>query len=212
MTNQELKRKNQIKPDCKRCSCHETARTVCMRGHNSRDHRPLVVFTDFPDYFADNSGKPYALDTRRILDWMFRRMSVSPGDVALEYTLRCYSPKLSKAKAGRAPAIEACSRYRFATIARLRPKAIAVLGQISLEAFTGKSKVGDHEGTRIRAWEPVVRDHVDEVWVGYSIAYCLISPSDTYRVFRVLYRAAEDAGLNPKLNPNIPPFIWRNLL
>lgn len=217
MTGKELRQRNQINPDCTACALHRSCRTVCMSGrtrHALKGRRPrLLVFTDAPDYFADNAGKPYALDTGKLLDWMFRRMSVDPEDVGYEYTLHCYPKKdLPSTKSGRQVCIEECSQYRFATIAKIKPRAIAVLGTVSLEAFTGKSRVGDYEGRTLTCWEPVVREHCDTCWVGYSIAYCLVSPSDTYRVFRVLYMAAKDAGLNPKLNPLVPPFTWRKLL
>lgn len=204
----------QINPSCTRCVCHTTANTnsVCLRGRNTKGRKRLVVFTDYPDYFANASGRGYTLDTKRMLDWLFQRMSVDPESVGYEYTLRCYSKdSLPSTKADRAVCIEECSEYRFATIAKLQPKSIAVLGTVSLEAFTGKTQIGQHVECKRRAWEPIVRDYVDEVWVGYSLQYILTSPSDTPSVFRVLWQAAVDAGLKPKLNPEIPPFQWRNL-
>lgn len=204
----------QINPKCTACKLHEFAspKSVCLCGRNTEVEKALVVFTDHPDYFADHSQAPYKLDVRNILDWMFQRMDVDPGMVAYEYTLRCYPQKsLPTTKAARAVCIEECAEYRFASIAKLKPKAIVALGQTSLEAFTGKTRIGEYEGRKIHCWEPVVRDYCDNVWIGYSINYILVSPSDTPRVFRVLYRAAEDAGLSPKLNPKIPPFQWRNL-
>lgn len=166
-----------------------------------------MVFTDHPNYFADHAQKPYALDCGRLLDWMFQRMSVAPDRVAYDYTLRCYPKKdLPSTKAERANYILECNQYRFASIAKVRPRAIAILGQSSLEAFTGQAKVGPLSERSYRPWEGVVRKYVERVWIGYSIEYCLISPSDSVQVFRTLWQAAEDAGLKPKLDPSIPPF------
>jgi hypothetical protein len=81
-----------------------------------------------------------------------------------------------------------------------------------MEAFTGRSELKNSEGRKFANWEPIVREVVPEVWVGYSINYLLVSPSDTPRVFRVLYKAAEDAGLHPKINPKPFKFKWKNLL
>lgn len=193
--------------------CHQSARTVCLRGKNSQTHSKLVIFTDAPDYFADNAGKPYALDVGLMLDWLLKRMSIDPDDVAYEYTLRCYGKgSLPTTKAARCVCIEECSRFRFAALARIRPRAIVALGQVSLEAFTGKTQVGEYEGQRLIPWEPVVRDYTSGIWCGYSINYALISPSDTYRIFRVIFKAAQEAGLKPRPNPNIAPFQWRNLI
>lgn len=199
----------QINPACERCPLHLQAhkRSVCLKGKNTDSHKKLMVFTDHPNYFADHAQRPYAMDSGRLLDWMFQRMSVDPSRVAYDYTLRCYPKKsLPGSKAERAELIVECNKYRFASIAKVRPKAIVTLGQVSLEAFTGKGKVGDHSEHRVHAWEPVVNRIVDGVHVGYSLEYCLISPSDSVQVFRTLWNGAVEAGLKPKLNPKIPPF------
>lgn len=206
--------KTHIAPTCNACKLGSVCdhRSRGLNGLRSNKRKKLVVFTDTPDYFANHAHAPYKLDVRKMLDWLFARMSVDPEDVAYEYTLRCFPAKeLPSTKAGRAVCIEECALFRFRALDRIRPKAICVLGNVSLEAFTGRTKIGDHEGRTIPCWEPVVRDHCDHVWVGYGINYILVSPSDTPRVFRVLYKAAEEAGLNPRLKPNVPPFKWRNL-
>lgn len=203
---------NQINPFCTACKCHETARTVCLKGKTNKRSN-LVIFSDYPDYFADNAGRAYALDSGKILDWMLARMSVSPSDVSYEYTIRCY-PKdtLPSTKAGRAECIAECAEYRFATIAKLKPKSIAVLGELSLEAFTGKTRIGQYEGQQVRAWEPVVADYCTQVWIGYGLTYILMFPSDSYRVFRTIFMAAKEAGLNPVIDPTVKPFKWNGVI
>lgn len=204
---------SQINPNCTACALHESARFVCLKGKNTDGRRPLMIFTDHPDYFADNAGRGYANDTGRILDWLLQRMSIDPAKVAYEYTLHCYPKKeLPSTKAGRTICIEECSHYRFALIAKCRPKAIVSLGQTSLEAFTGQTKVGQWTDLRVPCWEGVVRDYVQHVHVSYSLAYILLYPSDTPMVYRTIFRAAEEAGLKPRINPNVPAFKWRNIL
>lgn len=205
-----------IARNCTRCKMSELCdhRSRGLNGIRSDRHRRLVVFTDYPDYFADHAHAPYKLDSRKMLDWLFERMSVDPNQVAYEYTLRCYPGReLPSTKAARAACIEECAEYRFHALARIRPKAIAILGQVSLEAFTGRTKIGDNNDRALPCWEPIVRDYCDHVWASYSLQSILgpHPPSDTPKVFRVLYRAAEEAGLNPELNPTVPPFKWRNL-
>lgn len=203
---------HQINPSCTACVCHKGAKTICLKGRNVEEKKKLVVFTDHPDYFADHAGRPYSLDVRRMLDWLFLRMSVEPENVAYEYTLRCYPEKLlPSTKADRAVCIEECAEYRFATIAKLRPKVIVALGTVSLEAFTGRTKIGDFVERKIRAWEPVVRDFTEDIWIGYSINYILLAPSDTPSVFRTLYMAAKEAGLKPKIDSTVPAFQWKEL-
>lgn len=203
----------QINAKCTACVCHKTAKRVCLKGRNVDGPSPLMIFTDYPDYYADNSGKPFAMDTGEFIDWMLDSMSVPRNKVALDYTLHCYAKEAKlTTKASRAVAIEECAQYRFASIAKVRPRVICVLGQASMEAFSGKTKLADCEGQEFKAWEGVVREHSPMVWIGYSVAYALIAPSDSGRIFRTIFAAAKQAGLNPRLNPTIPPFRWRNLL
>lgn len=202
---------SQINPSCKDCKLYANAKTPCLNGRLHKGVR-LLIYSDAPDYFADNAARSYSMDAGKILDWMLKRMSISPELVGYDYTLRCYPAKsLPTTKAGRAECVGECNHYRFANIAKLRPKAIVSLGQVSLEAFTGKSKVGDYEGQRVRSWEPIVSELVDGVWVGYGLTYILMFPSDSYRTFRVIYKAAEEAGLRPKIDSTVSPFRWSNV-
>lgn len=200
----------QINRNCRACFLHKGCASVCLRGKNAMGHRPLVIFTDTPDFYSNNATRPYAMHTGQILDNLLARMSVDPADVAYEYTLRCYAKDtLPSKKAERAPCILECNKYRFATIAKTRPKAIVVLGDVSLEAFTGKTKVGKYSERKVPAWEGVVRKFVPHVWVGYSLLNILYGNiSDTVPVGRVLWNAATEAGLNPKPNPKVKPFTW----
>lgn len=204
----------QIKPDCKRCPLHKGTRVVCMRGANTGGHRPLVIFTDYPDYFAEHAKRPYALHTGKILKWMLESMSIDPEKVGFDYTLRCYAQKTEPStKAERAVVILKCNKYRFASIAKMRPKAIVVLGNTTLEAFTGKTKAGDYDGCKVPVWEGVVRDYVPHVWVSYGLNYILFKGAgETQNVFRTIFMAAKEAGLNPKINPHVPPFKWPDTL
>jgi uracil-DNA glycosylase family 4 len=203
----------QINPTCKNCKLHEFAHpnAVCLRGKNTESRKRLMVFTDTPDYFANHAKAPYKLDVGKFLDWCFESMSIEPNRVAYDYTLRCYAGKnLPTTKATRAEPIEECALYRFDSIELVRPKAIVILGKVSLEAFTGKSDVSMYQGRKVPCWEPVVRDIVPEVWVGYGLQGILISAGDAHRVFRVLYYAAQDAGFKPKIDPTVKQFQWKN--
>lgn len=171
-----------------------------------------MIYTDTPDYFADNAKAPYVLDVHRLIQFMLGSMSVDMQSIALDYTLRCFPAKtLPTTKAERSACIVECSRYRFATIAKVKPKALVALGQVSCEAFTGKSEVKLVTESPVRAWEGMVSQYVPHVWVGYSIAYALTSPSATLGIFRTLFQAAEEAGLNPKINTKQPVFHWPDI-
>lgn len=205
-----------LNPSCEACCLYEHAKSVCLKGKNVDGHRPLAIFTSHPDYFADNAGRGYVMDSGKILDNILLRMSVNPSDVAYEYVLRCYPKKsLPTTKAGRADCFLECNRYRFASIAKLRPKAIVVLGGTAFEAFTGKSsnQLKHYAERQVRAWEPVVGKHCSVVWVGYTLELILLkSAADTVSTARTIWQAAEQAGLRPKINPQVKPFEWQAFL
>lgn len=207
-------RTHQINPSCTACQLHKGCKTVCMKDKNADGRRKLMIFTDYPDYVSDAARRPYFTDTGEILNWMLERMSVNSKEVAYGYTLRCQSTKTEPSKkADRAAVIVECNQYRFASIAKCKPKAIVALGNTSLEAFTGKSKAGDYQGRTVKAWEGVVRDYVEHVWVGYSLQYILFQGvTETPNTFRTIFKAAKEAGLNPKLNPEIKPFKWKTVM
>lgn len=201
----------QLNPNCQACCLHKGSKAVCINGIGVDSHKPLMIFTDGPDYFADNAKRGYALDCGKFLDWLLNRMSIDRDSVALDYTLRCYTKKLPTKAVDRAVLMMECNQYRFATIANVKPKAIVVLGQTSLEAFTGRSKVGDFSERKVVAWEGIVKKYVSHVWVSYGPAYPIYGdPSVSVEIYRTIYMAAKEAGLEPKNNTEVKPFIWTN--
>lgn len=207
-----MKTNNQINPSCKDCQLHIGASCVCLKGKGSAKGS-LMIFSDYPDYFADRARRPYSMDVGKLLNWLLLRMSVDPEDVVYEYTLRCYAQKtLPTTKAERYVCIQECNQYRFATIAKCRPKAIVTFGQVSLEAFTGKTRVKDNSGLNVPTNEGLVKKYVPHVWCGYSVQYGLMSPAEVPDMFRTIWYAAKEAGFKLKINPNVPPFVWPNIL
>lgn len=200
-------------PQCRLCELHKSAnhRSVCLKG-NGGDKPRLMVYLDHPNIVEDKRGRGAVSQGAELLGWMFRRMSIAKADVYIDYVLKCYpsgskeSRKHIKTKANRQQCYEACSTYRIATLQLLRPKAIVVMGAKACEAFLGSDKVGDWEGAKWIADEPFVRDFSPEVWVTYSPFYALQSPAESVEIFRVLWHAALDAGLKPKIDKAVKPY------
>ena len=82
------------------------------------------------------------------------------------------------------------------------------MGSVACEAFIGEQKVGNFEGTCWIPNEPFVREFVERVWITYSPAYALEDPSNAVSIYRTLYQAAEEAGLNPKFNKEAKAFDY----
>lgn len=199
-------------PQCRLCDLHRSAnkRSVCLKGSGG-DHPKLMLFLDHPNIVEDKRGRGAVSEGVEFLRWCFRRMSIDRADVYIDYVLKCYPSgnnkiiKEMKNKAKRQSFYEACSSYRIATLQLLKPKAIVVLGAKSCEAFLGGDKLKDWEGTTWIPDEPFVREYIDEVWVSYSPFHALKSPGESVEIFRVLWHAAIDAGLNPKIDKTVKP-------
>ena len=87
-------------------------------------------------------------------------------------------------------------------------KAIVTMGKIALEAFTGNSELKGFEGMSWGAKEIEVRSKgVEQIWVTYNPTYLSEKPAETPEVYRVLWRAAQAAGLTPK-ETKVPPYDW----
>lgn len=210
-------------PNCKLCMLHETAKatSICLKGRGVgigtepqlalkvAGKYPLCIFMDSPNSVENTRCRGMVGDGAEWVVWALKRMSITEG-YWLDYTVKCYTGK-SKAfgkKVEKAECIEQCSVYRIATLQLLKPKAIIVMGALSSLAFVGQAKVGLAEGTTWTPDEPFVRDVVPHVWVSYSAAYPLQDPAESVGVFRTLMHAAEEAGLNPKINKEVTPFDY----
>lgn len=206
-----MKINNQINPACTECKLHEPKGTsVCLKGSGVDGKKKLMIFADQPDYFANNARKGFVLDVLDFWAYILSCMSISIEDVAFDYTVRCYNKAgVASTKAARGPIIIACSSYRFKSIDKVEPKAIVVSGSASLEAFTGKTKVSDYHENTVKAWEGRVRKHVPHVWVCHSAAFAMTAASESIPIFRTVWQAAEEAGLEPVINPSAINLVWK---
>jgi len=199
-------------PNCRLCSLWRSAdsRSICLKGAGG-DSAKLFIFLDAPNIVEDKRHRGIVSDGVEWLKWALRRMSVSRQDVYVDYVLKCYPGRSKdfKKKALRAEMVEQCFHYRVATLQHVKPKAIVAMGRFACEALTGRSdKVKESEGTTWTPSEPAVREFVPHVWVSYSPAYVLQDMGESVGVFRVLWHAAVDAGLKPKLDGGVAPFDY----
>lgn len=190
-------------PQCQLCSLHMTAnpKSISLKGRGDKD-ATLLIFLDAPSLVEDRRSKSFVSDGAEYLDHLMALMSIPRNTYYLEYILKCY-PKPCKdfgKKAPRQAMIEACSRYRIATLQFVKPKVIVCMGTTACEAVMGSSKIGEFEGTKWTPNEPLTREFVDKVWITYNPAYGLEAPAEAVGIYRVLFTAAQEAGLNPVWN------------
>ncbi len=202
----------QINKTCNACPLHKSAKSICLQGLRVESPRPLMIYAPHPDYFSDNAKRAFANDSGRFLDWVLARLSIPVDSVAYDYVLRCYPRgKLPTTKAGRAEYALECNHYRFANIAKVKPRAIVTVGGAAFELFTGKGStlLKEHLERPVPAWENVVKRYSPNIFPAYSLEMILLkSPSDCVSLVRTVYNAAIEAGLKPRFNPVIKPFSW----
>lgn len=191
--------------NCKRCELHSQVQSVGLSGHVGLSAR-LGIFLDHPTLEEDKRHKTGFSDSMRALWWLLEKMSVDKEDVLIDYVLKCFRPdKVARQKAERLACIEGCATHRFALLQMNPVKSLVVMGRIACEAFLNGADLKSKEGCYWQPAEAKVQAIINKLWVTYSPAYIIQSPSESPRLYRVLFRAAEEANLNPKWNPKVKP-------
>lgn len=179
----------------------------CLPSVGNEEAR-LAIFLDYPAVVEDKRNKAWVSVNAEFVKWSLRRMSVDTDLVYFDFILKCYpAMKLPGKKADRLALVAACSCYRYESLKTLQHcKTVVGLGSLAGEVLTGYGKIGEVEGC---SWVPIerpLRDLGINVWIGYSPGYALEKPSESQGIYRVLWKAAEEAGLNPVFDPSVKPF------
>lgn len=181
-----------------------------MVGRGDQWNARLVIFVDQPTWMDDMRNRPFVSQSGELLLHFIDRMGIDRKYVWFDYVIKCgVGSMMPKQKSERLKCLEACSKYRFGTLQTMpNLKAVVTMGRVALEAFTGNSELKNFVGMSWQATEPAVRDcGIDRVWVTYNPLYLLEKPAETPEVYRVIWRAAEAAGLQPR-ETKIKPFNW----
>jgi uracil-DNA glycosylase family 4 len=182
-----------------------------MVGKGNPETARMAIYVDQPSFLDDRQKKPFSSESGDLLHHFMSRMGIHSDWYYLDYILKCACPKkmMPKQKAERLQCIEACSKYRFATLQTMPDlKVIVAMGKIALEAFTGNTEIGKFEGCGWEPREPEIRSlGVQKIWVTYSPLYLLEKPAETPDIYGVLWCAAEEAGLKPQ-ETKVPPYKW----
>lgn len=195
-------------PQCKNCLLCNVAnpRSVCMEGEGDI-MSPLAIFLDTPLMLDDRTHRSFKSDAADFVRHCLKKMGINPADVWLDYSVKCYpAKKMPGKKKDRMEVIYACSEYRIATLQNMpNLRALVAMGALSCETFTGHATIGDRAGAEWKPREIWLEPLLEHVWVSYSPGYVLESPSESGAIFRVIWKAAEEAGFTPKVT-RVPPF------
>lgn len=195
-------------PDCEDCELGSRAINRCLPSMGDTDCK-LAIYLDNPSYVEDKRGRSFVGDNALFVLYCLDRMSVPRSEVYLDYIVKCapFKGKLPSKKPERMTCVAACSQYRYFALEQLTHlKALVVLGSLGCEAMLHIKTIGDRAGAE---WKPVsilMQQHIEHVWVGYSPGLLKEKPAEAPAIFRVIWMAAEEAGLKPKVNLKLKPY------
>lgn len=170
----------------------------------------LAIYLDFPGMIEDKRGRSFVSDGAEFVKFCLQRMSVSLADVYMDYVVKCYPKKLPGGKGDRMECVRACSQYRFAALKEMpHLKTIVALGSLGCETFTLVKKIGDRQGCEWKPSSPIMQHFVEHVWIGYSPGLLKEKPAEAGSIYRVIFMAAKEAGLEPRVNKKLKPFDFQ---
>lgn len=153
-------------------------------GWGNPDARLIIVL--------DGSGNILA---EKLLVWILKRLSLTADDVWVDYLFRCPVPKQLKKKE-----LLECHRICWTSHPKAwgdREDTAVVLAGNWAADFLVNAKMKEWHGKK---------DPDSGVWICYSFLYLLMNPAECVDNWRVLYKAAEEVGLKPKMVVEIEPF------
>lgn len=195
--------------DCTDCQLYAKAKHRCLPSIGGENCR-LAIFLDSPAMIDDKRGRSFVSDNAEFVKFCLKRMSIRLEDVYLDYIVKCYTPKLPGEKATRMECVRSCAQYRFESLKHLpKLRSIVALGALGCETFTLAKKIGSKQGCEWVPASPIIRQHVEHVWIGFSPGLLKEKPSEAGSIYRVIYMAAKEAGLKPHVNLTLKPYDFQ---
>lgn len=173
-----------LKSACKDCSLSVGGGWNCRKGWGN-PAAPLVILLDAP---GDIQGE-------KLLIWIMYRLSLTAEDVYVDYLVKCPLPKGKSKKADILAYYKICWTSHPRTEV-LENKSLVVAGNWGAQFLCDKTMKELHGKC----------DPDTGVWVAYGFSYLLMNPAECVDAWRVIYKAAEECGLKPKMNLNTPAF------
>lgn len=187
-------------PNCQKCLlCNVASKgSVCLKGMGNLDS-PLAIFLDTPGMLEDRRHRSFVSNGAEFVRHCLRRMGIDPTSIYMDYTVKCYpARKMPGKQKDRFDVTWECSEYRIATLQSM-PNLVTLvaMGALSCEVFEGSATIGRRAGAEWTPRESWLQERISELWVSYSPGFVLEKTSEAGSIARVLWRAAEMAGLSP---------------
>lgn len=171
-------------PKCEDCLLGTKCTTFNNQEGFGNPDAPLVIVLD----------EPGNLQGEKLLIWLTKRLGLTGNDIWVDYLLRCPLLDGDKKK-------NIHQRYRICWTSHPRTrienaKVLVIAGNWAAD-FLIDAKMKEWNGKK----------HPESgAWVIYGFPYLLMNPATCVDSWRVLFKAAEEAGLKPKMVIDVEPF------
>ncbi|MCM8785464.1 MAG: uracil-DNA glycosylase [Candidatus Omnitrophica bacterium] len=130
---EEIKKVENLARKCKRCILYKYRKNVVFGSGNINSK--LFFLGESPGKKEDEKGIPFCGKAGKILEQLFKSISLERQDVYITSVLKCRPPKNRNPKKDE---IEKCSFYLDKQIEIVNPEVIVCLGRISLNYILKK--------------------------------------------------------------------------
>lgn len=179
----------------------------CLPSQGSASCK-IAIYFPYPDFMEDKRGRSFVGQRAEFVGWLLKKMGIGIEQVYMDYIVKCAPGKLMpKNKEGRMEIVRSCRQFLIASLQNLpKLRSVVALGSLPCEVLCGHTQVGSAAGWHLPPYEPNLRGKVDHVWVAYDPLYAIEKPVESGAIFRVIYKAASEAGLGPNLVKGVPAF------
>lgn len=151
-------------PECRRCSLHETAQSVCIPGESIGPDSSIMIVGQAPGWEEDKRGRPFVGKSGRLLREELARVGIN--SYYITNPVKCMPPGDRKPTNEE---IKACRPYLEAELERIKPKYLVTAGALPSKLLLKESKITQAHG-KVKPMNN---------WIGYPIfhpAYILRDP------------------------------------
>lgn len=160
-------------PHCTLCKLHETAQFVCLLGQGPKQCDVMII-GEAPGKREDASGKPFVGRSGELLDEILSEGGFNRKDVYITNAVSCRPPGNRTPTKGE---IKTCKVWLDRQIKAVKPKFVLLLGNVPLQAITGKAGIKKQRG------KPFERDGIVYLPT-YHPAFALRDPPMKYFIDR----------------------------
>lgn len=168
---------------CEACALKCNSKYNASVGWGNPEAKMVILLDSPGDILAE-----------KLLIWLLRKCSLSASDVFVDYLVKCPLPKDAHKKDIASWYITCWNQYPRYEV--LNNTSLVICGNWGVD-FVLQGKMKNFHGRR---------DEETGAWVTYSMKYLLIKPSECVEAWRLLYKAAQEAGLTPKMIVDIEMF------